>query len=51
MPALGHRYVMTGARLAGHALVEGRPRDVPWVVISMCACSGSGAAGPFEVAA
>ncbi len=47
--AIGHPFGMTGARLIGHALVEGRKRGVRWVVVSMCTAGGTGAAGLFEI--
>lgn len=47
--AIGHPYGMSGARMAGHLLLEGKRRGVRYGVVSMCVGGGQGAAGLFEI--
>ena len=47
--AIGHPYGMSGARMAGHLLLEGRRRDARYGIVTMCIGGGMGAAGLFEI--
>ncbi|MDX3884217.1 MAG: acetyl-CoA C-acyltransferase [Sphingomonas sp.] len=47
--AIGHPFGMTGSRLVGHALIEGKRRGVKYAIVSMCIAGGMGAAGLFEI--
>jgi acetyl-CoA C-acetyltransferase len=46
---LGHQFALSGARLAGHALLQGKRRGVRYLVVTTCVAEGMGTAGLLEV--